>query len=50
VRQWLGKVADGAHDIFVTVYAERDNRDEAEGEPRVPLDDGGGPVALESGQ
>jgi hypothetical protein len=47
VRQWLCEVADGAHDIFVAVYAERDDGDEAEREPRVALDDRRGPVTLE---
>ena len=32
------EVADGADDVFVSVDTEWEDRDEAEGEPRVALD------------
>lgn len=46
ICQWLCEIADGADDILITVYAEWEDRYEAEGEPRMTLDHRGRPVAL----
>jgi hypothetical protein len=42
--QRLREIADGADDVFVAVDAERDDGDEAEGEPWVAFYDSCGPV------
>ena len=42
----LGEVADAANDIFVTVYAEWEDRNEAECEPRIALDNPGLEISL----
>jgi hypothetical protein len=42
----LREVADGADNIFIAFHAERDNGNEAKGEPRVAFDDSPRKVAL----
>jgi len=44
----LREIADAANNIFVSVNAERDDGNEAECEPGIPLDHSRGPVALEA--
>ena len=46
VLQWLCKVADGTHDIFVTMEAEWEDGYKAEGKPRIALYYSRGVVAL----
>lgn len=44
----MREIADAANNIFVSVNAERDDGNEAECEPGIPLDHSRGPVALEA--
>lgn len=44
----LREIADAANNIFVPVNAEREDGDEAECEPGIPLDHSRGPVPLEA--
>ena len=46
ILQWLGKVADGANYVFVTVDTEWDDRNEAERKPRITFNNPRRPIAL----
>lgn len=48
VLKRLREIADAANNIFVPVNAEREDGDEAECEPGIPLDHSRGPVPLEA--